>query len=355
MRTTEDTAFKVLIFAVSCAFAWIVWPLFGAILWAIVFSVLFAPLYRKLLGAMDLGPNLAAAATTLIIIAIVIVPLIIVCAFLLQEATSLYARIESGDLNLVEVFRNGLASMPEWAANMMRRFGLTSLAAAQAALSSVALSSSKYLAGQAMTIGQGTFDLIVNLCVMLYLLFFLLRDGDALAERIKLVAPLDAEQKNALFRKFATVIRASVKGDLLVAVLQGALGGLMFWGLGLTTPLLWAVVMTFLSLLPVFGAALVWLPVAVYLLATGAVWEGLALIAYGALVIGLVDNVLRPSLVGRDAKIPEYVVLISTLGGIVWFGFNGLVLGPVIAATFIAAWGILYDAMPGSQRKCDPG
>ena len=188
----------------------------------------------------------------------------------------------------------------------MRRLGLTSLGAAQETLSASAFDSSQFLANKAVNIGQTTFDFIVNLCVMLYLLFFLLRDGDALSAHIKHAIPLSVEQKNALFRKFTIVIRASVKGDMLVALLQGLLGGLIFSFLGITTPLLWAVLMAFLSLLPVVGAALVWFPVAIYFLTTGAVWQGVALVAYGALVIGLVDNVLA-SRAGRqrhqDARI----------------------------------------------------
>lgn len=131
-----------------------------------------------------------------------------------------------------------------------------------------------------------------------------------------------------------------MKGDLLVALLQGALGGLIFWFLGTTASLLLGVLMAFLSLLPAIGAGLVWAPVAIYLLATGSVWQGVVLIAYGALVIGLVDNFLRPILVGKDTKMPDYVVLISTLGGIEAFGLYGFVIGPVIAAMFIAVWDI---------------
>jgi predicted PurR-regulated permease PerM len=137
---------------------------------------------------------------------------------------------------------------------------------------------------------------------MLYLLFFLLRDGDELFRTIKSAIPLRAEQQRAVFSKFATVIRATVKGTIVVAVVQGALGGLIFWFLGIRAALLWAVLMAFLSLLPAVGAALVWLPVAIYLVLTGAIWQGLVLIAYGVCVIGLVDNLLRPILVGSDTK-----------------------------------------------------
>jgi predicted PurR-regulated permease PerM len=133
-----------------------------------------------------------------------------------------------------------------------------------------------------------------------------------------------------------------------VALLQGALGGLIFWLLGIHAPLLWAVLMALLSLLPAVGAALIWFPVAIYLLATGAVWQGIVLIVYGVLVIGLVDNVVRPILVGQDTRMPDYVVLISTLGGIAIFGINGFVIGPVIAAMFMAVWDLFADERRGT-------
>ena len=156
--------------------------------------------------------------------------------------------------------------------------------------------------------------------------------------------PLRTDQKAALFSRFADVVRATVKGGILVAIAQGALGGLAFWFLGIHAPLLWAVLMAFLSLLPAIGAGLVWLPVAIYFLASGAVWQGISLITYGVLVIGLVDNILRPSLVGKDTKLPDYVVLISTLGGIEVFGLHGFVIGPLIAAIFMVTWEIFSSS-----------
>jgi predicted PurR-regulated permease PerM len=161
---------------------------------------------------------------------------------------------------------------------------------------------------------------------------------------------LRAEQQRALVSRFAVVIRATVKGSVVVALAQGALGGLIFWILGIHAALLWAVLMAFLSLLPAVGAALVWLLVAVYFLATGAVWQGVVLIAYGVFVISVVDNILRPILVGQDTKMPDYVVLISTLGGIEIFGLNGFVIGPVIAAMFIVAWDIFSASRPESDH-----
>src|SRR5690606_17496489 len=146
----------------------------------------------------------------------------------------------------------------------------------------------------------------------LYLLFFLLRDGDALARRINDAIPLRPEQRRALADKLTTAIRAMIKGTLAVAVVQGAPGGLIVWILGIPAPALWGVVMGILSLLPAVGSPIVWGPVAIYLLATGDVWQGIVLLAFGALVIGLIDNMLRPILVGKDTRIPDYVVLITT-------------------------------------------
>ena len=178
------------------------------------------------------------------------------------------------------------------------------------------------------SIGQSTVEFAINFFVTLYLLFFLLRDGDLLIARIRKAVPLQDERQRALIRKFTTVIRATVKGDILVALLQGTLGGLIFWILGVNAPLLWGVLMAFLSLLPAFGASLVWLPVALYFLATGAIWKGAVLIAFGALIIGLVDNFLRPALIGKDTRMPDYVVLISTLAAWKYLGSMVLFLVP---------------------------
>ena len=350
MRTLEDNTFLLLIIAVSLAFAWILWPFYGAILWGTVLATVFAPLHRRLSSSMPRRRNLAALATVLIIVTMVILPLMLIAASFLQEATGLYKRIQSGELDFGRSFQQFREALPPWATSLLDRFGLTDLRGVLERLSAGLMKGSQFLAAQALTIGQSTVDFVVSLFVMLYLLFFLLRDGDALAKRIKDAVPLRADQKHALFGKFATVIRATVKGDILVAVLQGTLGGIIFWVLGIYAPVLWAVVMAFLSLLPAVGTASVWLPVAIYLLATGSVWQGVVLIGYGMLVISLVDNFLRPFLVGRDTKMPDYVVLTSTLGGIAIFGLNGFIIGPVIAAMFIAVWEI-FSASRQSMPK----
>lgn len=340
LRTLEDKTFLLLIVAVSLAFAWILWPLYGAILWGTVIAILFAPLYRRLSKSMRQRRTLAALATVTIIVVMVILPVTLIATLLLKEASSVYEMIRTGELNFGQYFRQAVGALPAWAVNLLDRFGLTNFGAVQERLSAGLLKGSQFLGAQAINIGQNTFEFVASVFVLLYLLFFLLRDGDELFRRVRNAIPLRAEQQSALFSKFIIVIRATVKGNIVVALLQGALGGLIFWSMDIRAPVLWAVVMAFLSLLPAVGAAFVWLPVAIYFLATGAAWQGIVLIAYGVLVIGLVDNILRPILVGKDTKMPDYVVLISTLGGMATFGLNGFVIGPVIAAMFMAAWDI---------------
>jgi predicted PurR-regulated permease PerM len=345
----EDKTFVLLIVAVSLAFAWILWPFYGSVFWGTVLAILFARPYRRLLTSMRQKRTLAALATVLIVLMIVILPLTLISVLLLQEGFSVYERVQSGELNIGQYFQQVFDALPAWVTDLLDRFGLTNLGLMQERLSTGLVKSSQFLAAQALSIGQNTFHLIVNLFIVLYLLFFLLRDGDDLTKRIRNAMPLHPEQQRDLLNRFTTVIRATVKGNVVVAMVQGALGGLIFWFLGVHAPVLWGVLMAFLSLLPV-GSALIWLPVAIYFLVTGAIWQGVVLIAFSVLVIGLVDNILRPILVGKDTKMPDYVVLISTLGGLAVFGLNGFVIGPVVAAMFIAVWDIVASSRAGLRK-----
>jgi len=341
----QSKAFLLLLILVTLAFGAILWQFHGAVFWGVILAILFAPLHRKLLKRMPRRTNLAALSTLGLCLVVVILPMTAITISLVQEATVVYERVRSGQLNFGVYLQQVIAALPAWAVNLLESLNLTSVAQLQEKFSSVTVQASQFVAAQALSIGQNTLEFVVSFGIMLYLLFFLLRDGNQLALRIGQATPLDAAHKRQLVDKFTTVIRATVKGNIVVAASQGALGGLIFWILGIQGPVLWGVLMAFLSLLPAVGAGLIWLPVAIYFLATGAVWQGVALIAYGVFVIGLVDNVLRPILVGKDTKMPDYVVLISTLGGMALFGLTGFVIGPVIAALFIATWDLFAPSL----------
>ncbi len=343
----ESRALLLLLLAVTLAFGWVILPFYGTLLWATIIALLFAPLHRRLLPALKQRQTAAALLTLLVVLVVVVLPFALLTAALAREAAGIYQRLQSGDLNPALYFRGLFDALPDGVSNVLDRFGLFDFDSLQRRLATMLSQGTQFMATQALGIGQITFEFIASLFIMLYLAFFLIRDGDFLVRALRRAVPLAPAHQQELLLKFNTVIRATVKGNLLVAAIQGALGGLAFWFLGVSGALLWAVLMAFLSLLPAVGAALVWLPVATYFLVTGAIWQGLALVAYGLFVIGLIDNLLRPMLVGKDTGLPDYLVMITTLGGIAVFGINGFVLGPAIAAMFIAVWHLHTAAHTG--------
>ncbi|QGW78340.1 AI-2E family transporter [Pseudomonas alkylphenolica] len=345
----QHKALHLLLALVTIAFIWILLPFYGAVFWAVILGIVFAPLQRRLLAYLDWRRNLAAGLTLLICLVIAILPVIIISTLLVQEGAALYKNLESGELDLAGYIERFKDILPAFAQNSLERMGMGDLAGLRDKITKGALQGSQFFATQVFSFGQGTFDFLVSFAVMLYLLFFFLRDGAELARKIRAAVPLAEQQKRRLQLKFNRVVRATVKGNLLVAITQGTLGGIIFWMLDIPSALVWGVLMAFLSLLPAVGAGIVWAPVAVYFVATGAVWQGAVLAAFGVFVIGLVDNVLRPLLVGKDTKMPDYLILISTLGGLAVFGLNGFVIGPLIAALFMSSWAIFVATKPQVQ------
>lgn len=345
----EGLALGILLCAVTLALCWILLPFYGTLLWSAIIAMVFAPVYARLLVYAQGRRTLAALGTLMVVVVLVMLPLALVSAALVSEVAQTYERLQSGEINPARFFGGVFGLLPDWLVALLGRFGLGDFTAIQQKLSFELSKAGQFIAGQALSIGQNTFDFLVNLCITTYMAFFLIRDGESLARSARHALPLDATTKLALFTRFTTVIRATVKGNLLVAAIQGALGGLAFWFLDVSGAMLWAVLMAFLSLLPAIGAALVWAPVAIYFLVTGALWQCLALVLWGVLVIGLIDNLLRPMLVGKDTHIPDYVVMISTLGGMAVFGINGFVLGPMIAAMFISVWHLRVSAQSDPQ------
>lgn len=336
--------FLLLLAGITLAFVWVLTPFFGAVFWAIILALLFNPLFQRLRRALGGRANLAALLTLAICLVIVILPMIMVGVSLIDQITSFVQRMRAGEIDLRSYYQQIVAALPAWVTEWLGRLGFLNLESMIDRIASGVLQGGQLVATRALAIGQNTFQFLVQFVVMLYLLFFLLRDGIPLSQLVRNSVPLARSHTHYLLNKFATVIRATVKGNVVVAIVQGTLGGIALAVLGIGGAVFWGVVMAFLSLLPAVGAALVWAPVAIYLLATGAVWKGVALIVWGVVVIGLSDNVLRPILVGKDTKLPDYIVLVTTIGGMSLFGINGFVIGPTIAAMFMAGWALFNHA-----------
>jgi predicted PurR-regulated permease PerM len=335
----SDWGLRGLVALATVAMVAVVLPFYGAVLWAVILALVFRPLHRVLMRRLR-RPSLAAAATLLVVALVVVLPLLALSAALAREGARFAQAVQSGAIDLPGMLQSALAALPDPVANLLSEAGIGDVNGLRHRIEQSAGQLAQFLAGHVLDMGQLTLAFFVQLFVALYVGFFMLRDGDQLAEHMWAALPLRDGDKRALRERIATVLRATVKGNLAVAVIQGGVGGLVLAALGIPGALLAGALMALLSLLPAVGSALVWGPIAIYLLATGSIWQGVVLMVVGFTVISSVDNLLRPMLVGRDTRLPDWLVLVSTVGGIALVGLNGFVIGPLVASVFIAAWSI---------------
>jgi len=352
--TVQGASFAALIVLVTAAFAWLLLPFYGAVLWAVILAILFNPLQRRLVRRLGGRRTPAAAISVLVCICVAVLPASLILASLAQEAAGFYHRISTREFDPAAILAQFHAALPAFLLEALSALGLGDFAAIQSRFTSFLAQAAQFIATRAVSIGQSTAQLFVSLGVMLYVLFFLFRDGAWLAVTIRKASPLSERHTDQLMRKFTEVVKAAVKGNVIIAVIQGTIGGVTFWLLGVQAALLWGVIMAVLSLLPAVGAFLVWAPVSFYMLLSGDYLRGAILLTVGVLVISMIDNLLRPALVGKGIRLPDYVVLVSTLGGLSLFGMNGFVIGPLIAALFVAVWSSFTDERMRTQESGKP-
>ncbi|MBV2144363.1 AI-2E family transporter [Falsochrobactrum sp. TDYN1] len=347
--SVERVSFYILLALVTIAFAWLLIPYYSPVLWGVILAVIFYPVQQRLVLLLRGRRNIAAMLSVLMCICLVILPTLVIFGSLVQEGNTLYQRLSTREFDLNNYISRIMAALPDTLEEWLVRFELGNFAEWRSRISSAALQGSQLFASRLVSFGQNTLQFFIGFGIMIYLLFFLFRDGAELGRRIRQAIPLSDDYTRQFLEKFTAVIRATVKGNIIIAIIQGTIGGVAFWLLGIEAALLWGVMMMFFSMLPAVGAALVWAPAAVWFIVSGQWSRGIILILVGVLVIGLIDNLLRPPLVGKGTRMPDYVVLISTVGGISLIGINGFVVGPMIAAMFIAAWSLL------AQEKKEQG
>ncbi len=339
----EQTSFLGLVIGVSILLGIIVWPFFQPLLWSALAAVMFRPLYRWVLVKVRGKANPAAAITLLIITFVVLLPAMFVGGLVVEETISVVGAFQRGEISIVGWFNTIYSALPVSLRGPLESSGWTDLTVAQTRLRELISESAGIIAQQAVAVGSGALGFFLSFGIGLYVTYFLLRDGHRVGETILSSLPLERPIADRLAARFLSIVRATIKGSLVVGLVQGALGAATFWIAGIPSALLFGVVMAILSLIPAVGTALMWLPAAIYLLAIGDIWQGLFVLFSGALIIGMADNVLRPILVGRDTGIPDWIILVTTLGGIAIMGFSGIVLGPLVAGLFLASWSILRE------------
>jgi predicted PurR-regulated permease PerM len=340
---SDDARFRkgfllALVVGVTAALLFVISDFLMTILVAAILSGLAHPLYRRLRAAFGGREALASAVTLLGILLLVGIPLVSVLTIVTNEAVRMTEDVTPWVKQIVNepmrltIYLDRIPGLAPY-----REMLLTKAGEAAGNLGKIIVSSLS-------STTRGTLMLIVDFFMLLYAMFFFLMHGRRYLDSILRYLPLRESEQDQMLQRFVSVARATLKGTLLIAMVQGALGGVMFAILGIPGAVLWGLLMIVLSVLPVIGGALVWVPAAIVLAIQGAWIKALILSGFCSIVIGSVDNVLRPRLVGHDTQMPDLLVLFSTLGGIAVFGAIGFIIGPIIAALFVTIWEIFGKA-----------
>jgi predicted PurR-regulated permease PerM len=327
----------LLLIAISAAFVAMIRDFLLIILLSGIFAGLSQPIYLRLLHAFRGRQALASLTTLLLVFLLVVGPLATVTTIVVNQAVQVSDNVRPRVQQLLEqptLLDQYLQHLPFY--DRLRPYRTQILTKAGELIGTAGTALVRSLSG---TIG-GTVIVIVQFFIFLYTMFFLLKDGKRMLDGALTYLPLPEEDKRRMVGRFTSVARATIKGTLFIGILQGTLSGLAFWVVGIQGALFWTVLMIVLSIVPGIGGALVWVPAAAMLMLTGSLAKGLLLAGFCALVVGSIDNLLRPRLVGRDTQLHDLLIFFSTIGGLVVFGPMGFIVGPIVAALFVTVWEI---------------
>ena len=330
----------LLVVAVSALFLAVTWPFLKPLLVGAIFAGLCEPLYQWMTRLLRGRRSLSAVITLLILFIIVAGPISAFLGIVVQQALNV-----SNDA--IPWVRQHLGAASSFNAHdwlVQRLPSLANRVPSQEhfaeSVGTAVKTAGGYLVAAASRLTAGTAAFLLDLFVMIYAMFFFLKDGEKILEKIFYYTPLSNEDEALMMQRFVSITRATVKGTLVIGVIQGALAGIAFWVAGIDGAAFWGTVMAILSIVPGIGAALVWVPAVIYLFITGHTLTATLLLAWCAAVVGTVDNILRPILVGKDARMPDLLILVGTLGGLFLFGPIGFIVGPIVCGLFLTVWEI---------------
>ena len=325
----------------------IILPFVDVILWAVVLAIIAYP-YHLWLRRRGLGRNTAALVSTVGVILVVLVPVAVVVGSLATQIPD-YDQINA-KLNEWQSLINKESSVYKFIDGYFDLDRFTDKAWIAEFAKQKASVVAAWVGQRGVSLVSNVAGIVINICFALFTLFYLLRDNQKIGEAVVNLVPLDEKQAKGVFERCQQIIQASVQGVIVIAAIQGALAALGFWALGVKPALLWGVVVFVLSLIPALGAPLVWVPAAIYLVATGDWGKAIVLTIWGGLVIGSIDNFLRPKLVGQKTGMHDLVIFFSVLGGLQVFGILGLFVGPVVVALALSIVEVFREATSGSKQ-----
>jgi len=334
MENTKNSniPFFIIMGLVTVLFLYLLKPFFFPIFWAAVIAGIFRPLYRRINGRLN-RPSLSTAILFLIIVLIIFLPALIIGTLVFRESLQLYETLKPDAQNIDRNFRHiidALANNPFADLFRINRAFLVEKTA------EVVGGITNYIFVHLKELTQNTIGLIVKMAIMLYTLFFFIRDGEKFLRMAMRLSNLGMGRESFLYERFIVTARSTLKVTLIIGGIQGILGGLVFIATNVEGALIWGLLMILTAIIPVLGCSIIWAPAGVLMLLTGHIWEGVLILAVGVLLISTVDNLLRPILIGKDVEMHPLLIFLSMLGGIVLFGFSGFVIGPIITSLFLS-------------------
>lgn len=336
---------------VTLLFGYILKPFFFAIFWAVLLAAIFAPLYGRLHRKFK-NPNLSAGLTLGAVLVTFILPVGLILALLVGQSLDLYNSINSRGGSWMDSLTSRLSALSQHP--ILARFDLDQQFITDKSVELLKVTAN-FLVSNLSSFTGNTIVFFVEFAVMLYCLFYFLRDGDNFVDTIARYLPVDERHINTFISEFLVTSKATLKFTFVIGGIQGLMGGLVFYITGVERALVWGVLMIGLSIVPAIGNAIIWVPAGIMMLLLGHIWQGIAILMFGAIVISSVDNLLRPILMGKDIQMHSLLIFLSTLGGIAVFGFSGFVLGPVVAAFFLASWKLLLELSQEKQKQKPSG
>jgi len=330
---------------ITVGFYRVVEPFIISVLMAAIFAGMTSPLFRWLVKMTRGSEGISAVLTILATVCLIIVPAIFFVGMLANQALNVSESVgpwvqeqvdNPGSIGLR--FGNWVRSFPVVGELIPPRELILGK------LGEITGRIGGFLVSGLASATRGTVNFFFQLAIMLYANYFFLRSGKEMLAKILYIVPLESEQEDRLVSRFVSVTRATLKGTLVIGIIQGSLAGLAFAVVGIEGALFWGTIMAVLSIIPAVGAAIVWIPAVIYLLSTSHVLAGVGLLVWCGIVVGSSDNILRPILVGKDTKMPDLLVLLSTLGGIGVYGALGVIIGPILAALFLTVWELYSEA-----------
>jgi predicted PurR-regulated permease PerM len=344
----SNILFFVILGMATILFLYLLKPFFFPIFWAAVIAGVFRPLYSRINGKLN-RPNLSTAILFLLIALIILLPAGIVGTLVFNESVQMYATLNPDAKHMDRNFQHLINSIAD---NSIARLFHINKAMLIAKTTEVAQGITNYIFVHLTELTQNTLGLLVKFAIMLYTLFFFVRDGDRFLRMAMKVLPLGMGREKFLYERFIVTARSTLKVTLIIGGIQGVLGGIVFLVTDVEGALIWGLLMILMAIVPLVGCSIIWAPAGILMLLTGHIWEGVLILAVGFLVISTVDNVLRPILIGQDVEMHPLLIFLSTLGGIILFGFSGFVIGPVITSLLIAIWE-MYEEFYRREKVSD--